>query len=260
MTFPASLDELPDDWRAALTNRRLLWEGGYDPALVALRERDKAGAPVDAWLLTFMWQFYSRDPQELSETYGAFVMPAEWLHIAVAPAPTGWLPSLRAALAWRFAHYYGVRFDDPVVVASVEHAFSSDHRAGPLGYLAATANSLWIAATRWRRCQRQAHKFPLLRLSSDDHLSAKTGISLLHDVILPVDHEFWSACFPPNHVTNVGLVEQLIPSIMERRGYTVTTELRPDWRSLIPTGFDRNFAALWPDVIEPGLVEMIGPI
>lgn len=260
MTFPNALDDLPDDWRAALTHRRLLWEGGYDPALVAVREHDKPGATIDAFYLAFMWLFYSRDPQELSESHDRFNIPEDWQQIAIAPAPPGWLPSLRAALAWRFAHFFGVRFDDPVVIASVEYAFSTDHRAGPIGYLAATANRLWLAGSRWRRYQRQSDLFPLLRLRADDHLSAQAGVAMLHGVTLPIGHEFWSACFPPNHVTNVGLVEQLSPSIIRRRGYAVTTDLREDWRSLIPAGFDRNFAARWTDVIDPAMVQMSEPI
>jgi hypothetical protein len=259
MTFPAKLDELPNDWRAALTNRLLLWKGGYDPALVEVREGGKTAPPIDTWYLTFIWLFYSRDPQELSETHDAFVMPAEWRHISIAPAPSGTLPSLRAALAWRFAHFFGVRFDDPVVMASVEYAFSSDHDAGPIGYLADVSNRLWLAANRWRKCQRRADMYPWMRLRADDHLSAQTDMALLHGVVLPADHEFWSACFPPNHVTNVGMIEQVSPSGMRRLGYALTTDLREDWRSLIPNGFDRNFAAVWPDVAEPGMVRMSGP-
>lgn len=256
MSFPGSLEELPEDWRTAMSHRRLLWEGGYDPALVGVRDRDKAKASIDAWYLTFMWLFYSRDPQEWSETYDAFEMPTNWHETVVEPATAGELPSLQAALAFRFARFFGVASSDPVVVASVEHAFSDSNRAGPLGYLSTVSNGLWIQACRWRRCQRLAGRYPLLRLRADDHIAAKTGVALLDGVILPVEHEFWSACFPPNHVTNVGLVEQMIPSVMKRRGYVATTELRNDWRSLIPTGFDRNFAALWPDLIEPGIVEM----
>ncbi|KPF75862.1 hypothetical protein IP68_04830 [Blastomonas sp. AAP25] len=256
MIFPGSLDDLPDDWRAALANRRLLWEGGYDPALVAVRDRDYAKTTINEWFIAFMWLFYSRDPQEWSESCEAFTMPEEWMEIVIPPAPSGQLPSLRAALTWRFARFYGVEFNDPAVVASVEYAFSKNHRAGPIGYLAATANRLWLAASRWRKYQRQAEQFPMLRLMADDHLSAQTGVAKLHGVLLPIDHEFWGACFPPNHVWHVGMVGQVTERIMRQKGWTVTQHLPDEWRSLIPTGFDRNFAALWPNVIEPGLVSM----
>lgn len=254
MTFPASLDELPSDWREAISKRRLVWEGGYDPALESVRDRYAWKTPIDAWYMAFMWLFYSRDPQEWSETHYAFVMPDNWRDIVIEPAPPGQLPSLRSALAWRFAHFYGVPFTDPAVTASVEYAFSKDHRAGPIGYMAATANRLWSAASRWRKYQRQADMFPLLRLRADDHLSAQTGVAKLHGVTLPIDHEFWAACFPPNNVTNVGIAEQTSLSMLERRGGVVTQALHDDWRSLIPAGFDRNFAARWPNVIEPELL------
>lgn len=256
MSFPQSLDALPPDWRVAMSNRRLLWEGGYDPALSAVRDRDRAQVPMDGWYFTFMWLFYCRDPQACSDTYDAFTMPENWRDISIPPAPAGQLPTLRAALADRFSHFYHVETDDPVVKASVEYAFSKDHRAGPIGYLAATANRLWLAASRWRRYQRQAEQFPMLRLMADDHLSAQTGVAKLHGVILPVDHEFWGACFPPNHVWHVGMVGQVTERMMRQKGWTVTQHLPDEWRSLIPAGFDRNFAAVWPKVIEPGLISM----
>lgn len=254
MTFPASIDQLPDDWREALTSRRLVWEGGYDPALESVRGRYAWKTPIDAWYMAFMWLFYSRDPQEWSETHYRFVMPDDWREVVIAPAPPGQLPSLRAALAWRFAHFYGVEFNDPAVTASVDYAFAKDHRAGPIGYMAATANRLWVASNRWRRFQRQADLFPYLRFRCDAPGEQNHPLFALHGIIQPVDSEFWQAAMQPNDVSNIGLAEQVSEDMLRRRGYRVTEKLPSDWRSHFPLGFDRNFAARWPDVVEPELL------
>lgn len=260
MSFPQALDELPDDWRGALANCRLLWEGGYDPALVAVRDRDHTKVPIDAWFMTFMWLFYSRDPQQLSESLHSFQMPEEWQATVVVPAPQRQLPSLRSALAWRLAHFYGVPFNDPAVTASVDFAFAKSQRAGPIGYLAATARRLWSASDRWRRFKRQVDQFPYLRFRCDAPGEDSHPLSALHGIIQPVGSEFWQVAMQPNDVGNVAVAEQVSEAMLRRRDWKVTGEMPPDWRSLIPTGFDRNFAALWPDVIEPGLVEMREPI
>lgn len=60
----------------------------------------------------------------------------------------------------------------------------------------------------------------------------------------------------PNDVGNVALPEQVSEGMLRRHGYTVTERLPSDWRSHFPPGFDRNFAARWPNVIEPGMVKM----
>lgn len=256
MSFPVTFDELPDDWRAAMSKRRLVWEGGYDPALVSVRDRYASKTPIDTWYMAFMWLFYSRDPQEWSETHYAFIMPDDWQATVVPPAPPGQLPSLRSALAWRFAHFYGVDFNDPAVTASVDYAFSKDHRAGPIGYMAATANRLWVASNRWRRFQRQAVLFPYLRFRCDAPGEQGHALFALHGIIQPVDSEFWQAAMQPNDVGNVALPEQVSEGMLRRHGYTVTERLPSDWRSHFPPGFDRNFAARWPNVIEPGMVKM----
>lgn len=254
--FPSSLEELPPDWRAALRRRPLLWAGGDDPALVRLRDRDLSKQPADAWYMTFMWLFFSRDPQAYSESRFTFAMPENWSETIVPPAPYGQLPSLRAALAWRFAHFYHTEFNDPAVDAAVEEAFFAGHKAGPMGYLSGVSHMIGIAAARWRRYQAQSDLFPYFRFRCDAPDEADHSLAGLHGVILPVDHEFWHAAFPPNDVKHIGMIAQVSESAMRRNEWKVTDGLPENWRSLFPKGFDRNFAAAWSDVIQADLIRM----
>ena len=121
-------------------------------------------------------------------------------------------PTLQSAGWWGLVKRKSLTgCDNPVVVNDrrLERIFRTNIR-------------LNSAADRWLKIQREKEGFPYLRYLSDHHRHRPhSDHRKWHGLILPVDHPWWLAHFPPNGPLCHCRPQQLTQGMLERRNWSV---------------------------------------
>ncbi len=106
------------------------------------------------------------------------------------------------------------------------------------------------AAGRWMRIQRTKEVFPYLEYIQLQRASRRAAHQPFHGLVVPVDHIWWAAHFPPNGYFCACTTRQLSARALERRGLTVATEPPMETRSLTDPRTGRSLEV--PKGITPG--------
>lgn len=116
---------------------------------------------------------------------------------------------------------------------------------GPLGYLFDAGWRINRAARQWRRIQELKSVAPYLRYSAVIDREVRAEHTILHGVIIAVDHPWWDRFYLPNAPDCRCTVMQVSERDLKECGWKVNDEEPPGDANAFAPGFDTNFGKTW---------------